>query len=234
MSDASSIQVRQLAISRLLIRMKSLSILPVNTAGLSHGGQVECLWWKGRGLELSTWHTIPPVNTVSHGGQTKSLWGKGRGLELNTGHTIPPVNTVPHGGQMESLWGKRRGLELNTGHTIPPVNTVPHGGQTESLWGKRRGLELSEEPSETNDRALERENQNQTQTRGYWTDTNKVCCLQQQNYLCCVFRYSKSLLSVSILYSMPIWLQERNIFRWSSIRWSFIRAVFHSGLHCSF
>ena len=112
-----------------------------------HGGQMESLWGRTWGLELSVEPSIPPVNTLSHGGQIEGLWGKGRGLELYAEPCVLPVNAVPHGGQMESLWGKRWGLELNAEPSIPPVKTVSHGSQMESLWGKRWGLELNAEPS---------------------------------------------------------------------------------------
>ena len=79
------------------IRRKSSYTLPVNT--VPHGGQMESLRGKRRGLETLL------VNTVAHGGQVESLRGKRRGRET------PPVNTVAHGGQMESLRGKRRFLE---------------------------------------------------------------------------------------------------------------------------
>ena len=87
---------------------------------------------KGVGLKVQH-KTIPPVNTAQHGGQMENLWGKGRGLELTTELSIPPVNTVPHGGWMESLWGKGQGLEFSTELSVPPVDTVLHGGQMENL-----------------------------------------------------------------------------------------------------
>ena len=65
-----------------------------------HGGRMESLWGKGRGLEFNAEHSTPPVNTVPRG-TGRTLWGKGRGLELNAEPSTPPINTVPHGGQVE-------------------------------------------------------------------------------------------------------------------------------------
>ena len=61
------------------------------------------------------------VVVVGHGSQMESLWAKRRGLELTSEPSVPPYNTVGHGGQMESLWAKRRGSVRNphSDHRFP-------------------------------------------------------------------------------------------------------------------
>ena len=137
----------KLHLSECWTRLGSSHVPSVNA--VPHGGQMEGLWGKGRGLELYEEPCVLPVNALSHGGQMESLWGRRWGLELSVEPSIPPVNTLSHGGQIEGLWGKGRGLEFNAEPSIPPVKTVSHGSQMESLRGRRLGLELSTKPSTT-------------------------------------------------------------------------------------
>ena len=132
------------------------------------------------GIRLKWWG-IPPVNTVPQAGWIKSLWGKRRGLRLSVFPSIPPVNTAPtQGSLIKSLWQKRQaecwdqhstphftnqhryhtwqsdqklvekkaGLWDQCNTSISLVTTAPtQGSEVKRSWGKKRGLELGTLPS---------------------------------------------------------------------------------------